>query len=350
MSFQSGMVICSSKKVMQASKPGGIMAMYPAPCSEPFQPEVLREFALAAISDSENLISPGRLVRMIMKWAPVTRAQAKELIRLLADRGDIVYNNVFGSTYLEPSFLKPVSIADHYLLKPWHSAKTRNFPESLGTDERKIEIIISPGISFGSGSHPTTRLCLEAMAFLFFGAGTSDTGNGLGHHPDLSDGGQLITLPPGKSYVADVGTGSGILAVAAVKSGMAGGLAIDTDPNCVSEAGTNVKLNGLHHQIIVTDAPLDCNKTFPAQTGPSQNRFSLICANLRYPTLKKMSSTFRDSTEKKAHLILSGVREWESGELISWYQKKGFRCLWQRNEKKWSGMVFVRTIHSTLQI
>ncbi len=315
----------------------------PGTCSKQFKPdEALQEFALAAISDSKNRLSPGRLVRMIMNRAPVSRAQAKEVIRVLADQGDIVYTNVFGSTYLEPSFLKPVPIAGHYILKPWHSGETRNLPESLNTDMEKIEIIISPGISFGSGSHPTTRLCLEAMAFLFFRSCTSDTGNGLAHHPDISDEWQLITRPPRKSYVADVGTGSGILAIAAVKSGMAGGIAIDTDPNCVSEAGTNVKLNGLHHQILVTDAPLDCHKTFPAQTGPCQNRFSLICANLRYPTLKKMSSTFRDSTEKKAHLILSGVREWESCGLISWYQKKNFYCLWQKNEKNWSGMVFVK--------
>lgn len=330
---------------------------------DPERCESLKGMLLDIIAESEIRLAPGKLIRILMQSAAATRHEARQMIRHLADSGDLVYTNFFGSTYLEPSFFKPVLVADHYVLKPWDnppalssvplglSAGERcivhNEPESRKVGSRetpfpkgvasrspdvstaelfgsqcKIEIVISPGIAFGSGSHPTTRLCLHAMAFLFFGGDTLDVGPG-------------VPCRPGEAfYAADVGTGSGVLAVAAVKSGAGSCLAIDTDLNCLSEASANVALNGLEHQITVTDVPIDID-TY-------QNRFSLICANLRYPTLKKMSPIFSSCTKEKAFLILSGIRKWEAASLIACYRKQGFDCLWKKNEKKWTGMLLIK--------
>jgi ribosomal protein L11 methylase PrmA len=68
--------------------------------------------------------------------------------------------------------------------------------------------------------------------------------------------------------------------------------------------------------------------------------FSLVTANLRFPTLKKNCSLLRKITVSKGFIVISGIRRHELADLINTYSRKGFERLWQDNELDWGGVVF----------
>lgn len=112
-------------------------------------------------------------------------------------------------------YFKPIKVSERIAIKPTWEAYT---PEG---NEQVIEL--DPGMAFGTGTHATTTLCLQA----------------------------LDKTVQGGEEIIDVGTGSGILAIGAVKLGASRVLAVDLDPVAVSSATENTKLNGLDEQIDV---------------------------------------------------------------------------------------------------
>lgn len=118
-------------------------------------------------------------------------------------------------------YYKPLRISDRLTIKPiWETYE----PESA--DEVVIEL--DPGMAFGTGTHPTTSLCLKTM--------------------------EKVVVPG--TDVIDVGTGSGVLAIAAVKLGASRVLALDLDSVAVTSARGNVQLNGLENRIVVMESDL----------------------------------------------------------------------------------------------
>ncbi|MGF9698731.1 MULTISPECIES: 50S ribosomal protein L11 methyltransferase [Paenibacillus] len=118
-------------------------------------------------------------------------------------------------------YFKPVRVSDRLTIKPTWEDYTPESPE-----EKIIEL--DPGMAFGTGTHPTTSLCLRT----------------------------LETVIQGGEEVIDVGTGSGILAIGAIRLGAKHVLALDLDPVAVSSAKENVHLNGLEQQITVKESDL----------------------------------------------------------------------------------------------
>ncbi|WP_458123476.1 50S ribosomal protein L11 methyltransferase [Paenibacillus sp. Z3-2] len=118
-------------------------------------------------------------------------------------------------------YFKPVRVSERLTIKPTWEEYT---PES--PDEKIIEL--DPGMAFGTGTHPTTSLCLRT----------------------------LETVIQGGEEIIDVGTGSGILAIGAIKLGAKHVLALDLDPVAVISARENVELNGLEQQITVKESDL----------------------------------------------------------------------------------------------
>ncbi|ASA23627.1 50S ribosomal protein L11 methyltransferase [Paenibacillus donghaensis] len=118
-------------------------------------------------------------------------------------------------------YFKPLRVSERLTIKPTWEEYT---PESA--DERIIEL--DPGMAFGTGTHPTTALCLRAL------------------EKHISGGEEVI----------DVGTGSGILAVGAVLLGARAVLALDLDPVAVTSARENVALNRLESAIMVKESDL----------------------------------------------------------------------------------------------
>lgn len=118
-------------------------------------------------------------------------------------------------------YFKPLRVSERLTIKPvWEDY------QPASPEEKVIEL--DPGMAFGTGTHPTTALCLRAL------------------EKAISGGEEVI----------DVGTGSGILAIGAKRLGAKGVLALDLDPVAVSSALENVRLNGLADAITVKESDL----------------------------------------------------------------------------------------------
>ncbi|MBT2284361.1 50S ribosomal protein L11 methyltransferase [Paenibacillus polymyxa] len=151
--------------------------------------------------------------------------RVEELSEFGIDTGEVRYEtrtvdeNDWATAWKQ--YFKPVRVSERLTIKPTWEEYT---PES--PDEKIIEL--DPGMAFGTGTHPTTSLCLRT----------------------------LETVIQGGEEVIDVGTGSGILAIGAIKLGAKHVLALDLDPVAVISARENVELNGLEQQITVKESDL----------------------------------------------------------------------------------------------
>ena len=139
-------------------------------------------------------------------------------------------------------------------------------PRSL--DYRVIRI--DPGPAFGTGQHPTTRLCLEAMERVYI---------------------------PGIWTMLDVGTGSGILAIYGAMLGAVRVVAIDRDPEAIRWAKRNISLNDLSGEIALSSRPIE----------KWRDRFSLLTANLLLDTILENLQEFSRVLDPGGWLILSGI-------------------------------------------
>lgn len=260
-----------------------------------------RAGALEILFESEERLTARSYIKCLARQFSLPMTQAKKILKSLVDEGELTYQDLYGGTYVVQNFLKPVRVSRHFFLMP-PGIKSKARPH-----DREISIV--PGISFGSGHHPTTRLCLEALDTLFWGD--------LDIAFDRRQGG------------IDIGTGSGVLAIAMCLAGLPLCRAFDIDPVSVAEARQNVAANGLDHCIPVVEDYL----------STVEPRVSLICANLRYPTLIQLSSLILSTLCPRGVLILSGIRQWEKQVLIGHYSEKGLSLAWDRDEKNWSALI-----------
>jgi ribosomal protein L11 methyltransferase len=165
-------------------------------------------------------------------------------------------------------------------------------------------------VSFGNGEHPTTRLAIRGVEYA------------------LSSG-RLFNGRQNTSAL-DIGTGSGILAIAAVLLGINRAIGIDIDPVARSEAKKSILINNLSKRISIHNRSLD----------DINQQFSLITANLRYPTLKKLYSRLDHITEPKAVVVISGLKTSEMSDVEKFYTQKSFKLEISEVEKGWGAMVF----------
>jgi ribosomal protein L11 methyltransferase len=267
-----------------------------------------REKILDILERSPVRLTPAVYADKISRKFHISLGEARGVLKQLVEEQELSYHYIYGSTYIEKNFLKPVCIAEKFIIVPWNMGRGACF-ESGKTG---IKIILESAISFGSGRHPTTGLCLESIKWAFFEnqiSGFNKTGAG-----------------------ADIGTGSGILAIAMCLSGLESCTAYEIDPVSLNEAEKNIGYNRLEDRIRIVDTPM---------TEPECN-LSCICANLRWPGLKKLADTVHESLEDNGIVILSGIREWEARDLERVYVQKGFEPVWQGQKKQWSGFVFVK--------
>ena len=164
----------------------------------------------------------------------------------------------------------PTCIAGNLWIVPsWHEPPN---PDA-------INIRLDPGVAFGTGTHPTTRLCLEWL-----------------HDHDLS----------GKS-VLDYGCGSGILAVAAAKLGAASVLGTDIDPQAIEAAVYNARVN-----------QADAHFFLPEQLPDGQ--FDVVVANILSNPLRILAPALLARVKSNGYLVLSGILERQADELIEVYR------------------------------
>ncbi|MEA1947597.1 MAG: 50S ribosomal protein L11 methyltransferase [Thermodesulfobacteriota bacterium] len=266
--------------------------------------QTIRRKVFETVSESKKKLTYGELKKRLSQKFAVPKKVLKTAINdLVADR-QLVYTYNFGCSFLEKSFNKPTRISKRVILKP---PGMRYTPES---DE--VVIVIPQGASFGSGEHPTTRLAVRGI--------------------EAALSGKNCFVKTNHTRALDIGTGSGILAIAAVSLGVKKALGIDIDPCSRSEAGKNIILNNMEDQIRILDRNIENINEI----------FSLIIANLRYPTIKRLCSHISKITEKQGMVVVSGIKTDEVTDILNTFTQKGFSCTWKEFEKDWVGMVFAR--------
>ncbi|MCD6586225.1 MAG: 50S ribosomal protein L11 methyltransferase [Desulfobacteraceae bacterium] len=191
-------------------------------------------------------------------------------------------------------------ISSSVIVKPYNKTYS-----PVNTD---IVINIFPGVSFGSGEHPTTRLSIQGIEYALKN--------------------QKLIRDFHHSTVLDIGTGSGILAITALKFGIETGIGLDTDPCSISEAKKNAQINGLENRIRIL---------YPSEQPKAT--FSFITANLRFPDIMNLFPVISKKSAPGAPVVLSGIRPEETDAIIDRYTKKYFKCLLTSEEKNWSGLV-----------
>jgi ribosomal protein L11 methyltransferase len=261
----------------------------------------IRKAMLENVAASPARLTPQHLEKTILETYGLDKIRAKSVLKDLVAHGQLEYTYEFGSTYLVLSFNKPVRISAHVVVRP-PGHRYRPAPD-------EVVIQIKPGAAFGGGRHPTTRLSVKAIEFLLKKV-----------RPDwLNANGSVL----------DIGTGSGILAIAAVCLGVNKGLAIDIDPCAIAEAAENIAINHLEGQLVVSGRQLDTIR----------RSFSMVVANLRYPSLKKLYPQITEQTDPNGGVVLSGFRLHERNDLIELYTAKHFECIWTADELEWVAVV-----------
>jgi len=198
---------------------------------------------------------------------------------------------------------KPVKVTPRLVIRPpW---------EDYHPGPEETVITIYPGMAFGTGRHPTTLLCLQALEQVW---------------DDLA-----LPRSPGDWQVLDVGTGTGILALAAARLG-AKVLAIDIDPEAVAAALENVRLNALEDVIWVEATPL------PAL----RQQFALILANLTAVDLAHWAEALAGRTLSGGALIVSGFLTQDMPAVISRFAQYGLTEAGCLSREDWCVLILRR--------
>ena len=189
------------------------------------------------------------------------------------------------------AFYKPLRVGRHLVVTPpW---------ETPALEDGDRVLTIDPGMAFGTGSHPTTQLCLAALE-------------------DYVQPGQRV---------ADIGAGSGILAIAAAKLGASEVVATDTDPLAVRIAGDNAHSNGVRVQ---------------TQEAPPTGTYDLVVANILADVIIGMAEGLAGWVAPGGILIASGIIDTREADVRFAVEGEGFSPLETRREGEWVALVFRR--------
>ncbi|HNX53048.1 MAG TPA: 50S ribosomal protein L11 methyltransferase [Pontiellaceae bacterium] len=182
--------------------------------------------------------------------------------------------------------------------------RLRVVPPWLAGQSDRIELVINPGLSFGTGNHFTTRFCLK----------------------------QLDRFVPqsGAKTMLDVGTGSGVLAIAAVRLGVEKALGVDFDPICIECSMENAQANGVAEQTAFRQH--DITEGWPDE------KYDIVCANIYASLLIDNAATLLRVTGK--YLLLTGIREVELDGVADTFVRLGGREIVRDGDGEWSGLVF----------
>jgi ribosomal protein L11 methyltransferase len=171
-------------------------------------------------------------------------------------------------------------------------------------------VVLDPGLSFGTGHHPTTLYCLrELVAARRLGLAQS---------------------------VLDLGTGSGILAIAAAKLGFHRVEAVDLDADCVRVARDNAARNRVDQRIWIA------RQDVAGRPAKGRRRYSVVCANLITPVLLAQKRKILDCLAPGGRLVLAGILDAEFPEVQRTYEAAGLRLGRTQAKREWRSGTFWR--------
>lgn len=269
------------------------------------QTEDLGQQVVELVENRAEKFTPVELTALLSRSFGLEKRSAGDLIRSLVTSGHLAYADRHGRTVIDISFNRAVQISPRLVLVP---ATVPFTPEPGISAVRLLH-----GASFGDGHHPTTRMCLRGVDFLL----------------------NQTRLHFGQGRVLDIGTGSGVLAIAALKLGMNAGTGLDIDPCAISEARENARINALEDRLEVSETPLE---------NLSSRSFDLIIANLRLPTLNHLYEQILRLAAHNCALLLSGIHGDEVSHLLNAYTRQDFSPVWQKEEKDWAALAVLRSI------
>ena len=172
--------------------------------------------------------------------------------------------------------------------------------EDYRTD--RIRIVMDPGMAFGTGTHETTSLCLET----------------------------LDSLVKGGERVLDIGTGSGILAIAALKLGADSAEGVDIDPVAVRTAGENAALNGVQDKLTVLVGDL---------SDKASGQYDIITANIVANAILSLAPAVPGLMADGATFIASGIIDSRKDEVIAGLEQAGLAVVEVKEKRGWECIV-----------
>jgi ribosomal protein L11 methyltransferase len=185
----------------------------------------------------------------------------------------------------------------------------------------EVVLRLEPGMAFGTGLHPTTRLCLRLLE----------------EH-----------IQPG-SDVLDVGTGSGVLSIAAAKLGARSVLALEADQAAVEVARENVAMNGVSEQVTVRHGTLPGGADVPLYfvAGGSlelldSGHFDLITINILAPVIVSVSPDLTARLTARGRVLAAGLIESQEGQVTETFRVEGLEITGRTQEKDWVALVAQR--------
>lgn len=208
--------------------------------------------------------------------------------------------NIIGETLTE---WKAEQLEDKDWIRAWmDNFKPMRFGQHLwvvpGTydppEPDAVNLVLDPGLAFGTGTHPTTSMCLE----------------------------WLDAHPPRKPQIIDYGCGSGILAIAALLFGANHVLAVDNDPQALLATKDNAKKNDVEDRVS-TALPGDVD---------TQQQCDLLLANILAAPLISLEPLFAQLTRAGGAIVLSGILASQAEEVLSAYRKDFDIRLWKQLE------------------
>ncbi len=177
--------------------------------------------------------------------------------------------------------------------------------------ERKI-IRLDPGSAFGTGSHPSTRLCIEA----------------------------LDNNPPVSQIIADIGCGSGILSLAALKLGAQSTYSVDTDSLAISATKINSALNDFSENLL----NVFLGSIEEIEANMPRKKIDLVLCNILAPVIKLIGPGFEKIIGHKGKVILSGLLVEQIEELQEFFLPLGWQVLEIKTKDQWALMVLTHDL------
>lgn len=259
--------------------------------------------------DGDNLrVDPAATVK-IRTWvaaAEFTDARRLEIFQALSylgqimPVGDLTAEPVESADWTEAwkEHFRPVRAGYRVVVRPpWFHY------EPVGDD---LVIVLDPGMAFGAGTHPTTRLALQGVE---------------------------RTVKSG-DRVLDVGSGSGILAIAAAKLGASQVDAVEIDPVSARQSLLNIELNGMADRIEMETGSLDGASRFAAQI------YDVTVANIIARILIELAPRLSASVRRDGQLILSGIIDSKEAEVISTFAAIGMEIASRTQDEDWISQVW----------